>query len=637
MAQTTIRNECVSWTAPDCPIAIYMRRDALEEIRLAVTDAFFSVPHGGAEIGGVLYGSHGAGRLEIRAFRPLACEHFFGPSFLLSQNDHARMRELIAGYAHDPLLRGLEPAGWYHSHTRSEIGLSAEDMDIHNRYFPEPWQIALVLKPSSLDPMRAGFFFRGADGMVAAEKSAKEFIVAPSSAVPVHPKSETGSGAAAAAQPALEPVIAEVPEPEVAPPEFLDRPPVPRFRPRLWILLVALLAAAAGGTAWRMRSARMPKPAPAPMGLAVTVSDNAGTLSIEWDTGAEDVRQARSGSLAIVDGGVRVETPLTPAHILNGRFDYGRQTGQVSVRLSLTTASGKTVEGASMFVGQRPPGPSSQEAQRQLAEAAKQTEQLRSDLNGVMDRNRKLEQSLQQMQERMQKRQRPETNASASARPQHDESGDRARVADRSTSAPSLLDLTLRYRLIFLSAAGLLLLVLAFLNRHRRLGLLAFILGVCCVWGNVYLAATVAARRSPKPERNTSPRLSVELLQASLSPARNDTDIKLLATIQNTGAPTTIKKWMLTFLLPNDPPRTAELVSSPEHDNPAVSADKSLSKRLATEPLRSEAAVTGWLVFRLTGITPLRAKHPSAVVRVTCWDIQGKEYHFERILGALLP
>ena len=35
--------------------------------------------------------------------------------------------------------------GWYHSHTRSEIFLSDADLEIHNRYFPEPWQVALVL------------------------------------------------------------------------------------------------------------------------------------------------------------------------------------------------------------------------------------------------------------------------------------------------------------------------------------------------------------------------------------------------------------------------------------------------------------------------------------------------------------
>ena len=61
---------------------------------------------------------------------------------------------------------GLRPVGWYHSHTRSEIFFSDADLEIHKHFFPEPWQVALVMKPHTFQPTRAGFFFREADGVI---------------------------------------------------------------------------------------------------------------------------------------------------------------------------------------------------------------------------------------------------------------------------------------------------------------------------------------------------------------------------------------------------------------------------------------------------------------------------------------
>ena len=48
-------HETALWTVPQSPVTIEYSVQALEEIRLAVTDAFFSLPRGGAEIGGVLF------------------------------------------------------------------------------------------------------------------------------------------------------------------------------------------------------------------------------------------------------------------------------------------------------------------------------------------------------------------------------------------------------------------------------------------------------------------------------------------------------------------------------------------------------------------------------------------------------
>jgi hypothetical protein len=42
------------WTTPECPFVIEYGLGVLVSIHVAVSDAFFSVPRGGAEIGGIL-------------------------------------------------------------------------------------------------------------------------------------------------------------------------------------------------------------------------------------------------------------------------------------------------------------------------------------------------------------------------------------------------------------------------------------------------------------------------------------------------------------------------------------------------------------------------------------------------------
>src|SRR3954449_10740745 len=77
----------IVWGVPECPFSIEASARVLDDIRLAVTDAFFSLPRGGAEIGGILLGTFEGDRLVIAAHAALDCEHAFGPSFALSPPD----------------------------------------------------------------------------------------------------------------------------------------------------------------------------------------------------------------------------------------------------------------------------------------------------------------------------------------------------------------------------------------------------------------------------------------------------------------------------------------------------------------------------------------------------------------------
>jgi proteasome lid subunit RPN8/RPN11 len=181
MTESGTDSATISWSVAECPFTIESSARVLDDIRLAVTDALFSLPKGGAEIGGILLGSFETGRLAIVEHAALDCEHAHGPGFTLSPADEGRLMALLA--AHGDSGTGVRPVGWYHSHTRSGIFLSDADLLIYQRFFPEPWQVAMVMKPHTFQPARIGFFFRGTDGSVHAEASYQEATL---DALPIH-------------------------------------------------------------------------------------------------------------------------------------------------------------------------------------------------------------------------------------------------------------------------------------------------------------------------------------------------------------------------------------------------------------------------------------------------------------------
>jgi proteasome lid subunit RPN8/RPN11 len=63
----------------------------------------------------------------------------------------------------DQRFQGDRIVGWFHTHPRMGIFLSHYDTFLHGNFFPEPWQVALVVEPFS---SVAGFFIRQSDGIL---------------------------------------------------------------------------------------------------------------------------------------------------------------------------------------------------------------------------------------------------------------------------------------------------------------------------------------------------------------------------------------------------------------------------------------------------------------------------------------
>ncbi len=176
VAQGSQTNPGETWRVLQCPFLIECSSPVLDQIRRDVESALRS-PRGEREAGGVLYGLNEPESIRILACRPLPCEHAMGPGFVLSARDEKRLAELIAAPAADPELHGLAALGWYHSHIHSRIFLSERDLQIHSRYFPAPFQVALVLRPGTDRPLRAGYFFWEPGGGIHADSSYQEFAL----------------------------------------------------------------------------------------------------------------------------------------------------------------------------------------------------------------------------------------------------------------------------------------------------------------------------------------------------------------------------------------------------------------------------------------------------------------------------
>lgn len=114
------------------------------------------------EVGGWMAGKHCCDRVSGESFividTVLPAEHTQqGPAHLTFTGDsQVRMHtNLQNDYPNKELL------GWYHTHPKMGVFFSNWDVWLHQNFFSEPWQVALVIEPHS---SVGGFFIRQLDG-----------------------------------------------------------------------------------------------------------------------------------------------------------------------------------------------------------------------------------------------------------------------------------------------------------------------------------------------------------------------------------------------------------------------------------------------------------------------------------------
>jgi proteasome lid subunit RPN8/RPN11 len=138
-------------------VAVFMTQPAYSRI------CVHSVSDMKNEVGGFLVGQWCTGEAD---------EHFIVVEHALPAK-HTRQGSIYLTFTQDSLVeihdeidanyKGSKIVGWYHTHPSMGVFLSHYDTWLHRNFFPEPWQVALVVEPVSA---AGGFFIRQTQGLL---------------------------------------------------------------------------------------------------------------------------------------------------------------------------------------------------------------------------------------------------------------------------------------------------------------------------------------------------------------------------------------------------------------------------------------------------------------------------------------
>jgi proteasome lid subunit RPN8/RPN11 len=417
-----------TWVVPESPVDVEYSLVVVEEIRQVVADGFQRLQRGGIEVGGVLYGTREDRVVRILAMREIACEHARGPTFHLSENDRSALTAQLARDKEDMRLEGLLVVGWFLSHTRSDVTLQQSDLDTYNTFFPQRWQVTMVVHPGRAGAMRAGFFVREPDGKVKGERSYQEFnfpdrLAGVLDRAPRERRPVVDPPPAERIPSTRYPILPDAPglRETIDPREPLDEPrppfdaplfgqpsrPIPPYSPYpntgrkipwaiIGVVVAALVAAVAGLKYLGPQLNAEP--------LSLGMIEQNGQLQIQWNRASRSILNAAAGTLEIVDGQDKRDIPMNHTELAQGSFTYARQSGDVQVRLTVTGSGGQPMVEASRFLGAAPAqGNTNEEEELKVERDALQDEvtRLRQQSGQQAARIQQLERTLVILQSRL--------------------------------------------------------------------------------------------------------------------------------------------------------------------------------------------------------------------------------------------
>src|SRR5579863_4550162 len=143
----------LEWDPEGSPVSIHLHPGVVDGIAHDVVDTFETrLETGVLLLGRVVAGPRPA--VWIERYQRVPCEHRFGPKFILDSGEITALEESAANI----LATGeLAVVGLYRSHTRPGFQLEESDLDLIRRYFSDPSDLVLLIKPDSPNGIRAQF------------------------------------------------------------------------------------------------------------------------------------------------------------------------------------------------------------------------------------------------------------------------------------------------------------------------------------------------------------------------------------------------------------------------------------------------------------------------------------------------
>jgi len=366
------------WRVPQVSTAIEYSLELLEEIRAFACDELLQLSHAGNEVGGVLFGTRRDDLIRIVTWRPIACEHSQGENFAFSSNDRMNLAVQLELARQNADLKDLRPVGCFVSHLHEGVCLRPSDLEIYNGFFPETWQVALVISPKGEGCAEAGFFVREAGEKLRTESSYRSIELRPPpnergsrpaqapgksapaanlqagdplrspgtlrTGLPSGLRPGPGTGAAAAPAPASPtPAEQQAPAAELPLPSFQTEERITTRERWMWAIPIVLALGIAAFLLYQ-------RSAPAGNNVGLRVSNQDQTVLIHWDASSRAVRDAYRGEIQIDDGGKKAQISLNNEQLHSGKMSYLAQSGDVGFGITVYQANGEPVHDSTRWV-----------------------------------------------------------------------------------------------------------------------------------------------------------------------------------------------------------------------------------------------------------------------------------------------
>jgi hypothetical protein len=163
------------WKPEQATVSVRLCADLIERLERESIQMFRAITNRGSEIGGILLGyvmSRNPLSVIVEDYEPVACAFTLGSSFVLSSDELATLREMVARRKEEE--DGLTVVGFFRSNVRPTCALREEDLSLFDSLFPEEHNIFVVAKPFTRKPCQGAIFVRE-QGRIRSEASYLEF------------------------------------------------------------------------------------------------------------------------------------------------------------------------------------------------------------------------------------------------------------------------------------------------------------------------------------------------------------------------------------------------------------------------------------------------------------------------------
>jgi hypothetical protein len=149
------------------PLAARLNTQVIDDINNAIASSRRFDRGRDTEIGGILLGAIDRGAdgtrpiVYVERFQPVISEYRRGSSYVLSDHDKKVLARKLEWWNKHGRKEGLQPVGFFRSHTRRGLYLDNDDFVLLQEYFRDPASLFLLVRPGSGTAGVGGFFFWG--------------------------------------------------------------------------------------------------------------------------------------------------------------------------------------------------------------------------------------------------------------------------------------------------------------------------------------------------------------------------------------------------------------------------------------------------------------------------------------------